>query len=156
MHFSYCELVEKIYDNLIAAQVLSASVSIVICLCVNLNEFDLISAIFFLVSAYSMSVYCIVGTQIEFAVSLLLRLYLCASLLRNLYFAVRSGVPDRFLPELARAQLRSTQIIYGDAAAGAEYENHCTARPSAAQPGHGAAGKRVGFYFGDLLAKNSI
>ncbi|XP_023170925.1 putative odorant receptor 83c [Drosophila hydei] len=63
----YCELVEKIYDNLIAAQVFAASVSIVVCLCVNLNGFHLISAIFFLVSAYSMTVYCVVGTQIEFA-----------------------------------------------------------------------------------------
>ncbi|TDG49935.1 hypothetical protein AWZ03_003711 [Drosophila navojoa] len=75
----YCELVEKIYDNLIAAQVLSASVSIVICLCVNLNEFDLISAIFFLVSAYSMSVYCIVGTQIEFAYDQVYQTVTCLS-----------------------------------------------------------------------------
>lgn len=39
-----------------------------------LTQFHLISVIYFIVSAYSMSVYCIVGTKIEYAVSVPLNL----------------------------------------------------------------------------------
>ncbi|XP_064535167.1 putative odorant receptor 83c [Drosophila montana] len=63
----YCRDIENIYHNMIAAQVLSSAISILLCFCVNLNGFHLISTIYLFISAYSMLVYCIVGSQIEYA-----------------------------------------------------------------------------------------
>lgn len=66
---SYCHSVDRIYNILFTGQVLSSAISILSTFCVILTQFHLISVIYFIVSAYSMSVYCIVGTKIEYAVS---------------------------------------------------------------------------------------
>ncbi|EDW64470.2 uncharacterized protein Dvir_GJ22402 [Drosophila virilis] len=64
---AYCRDVENTYHNMIAAQVLSSAISILLCFCVNLNGFHLISTIYLFVSTYSMLVYCVVGSQTEYA-----------------------------------------------------------------------------------------
>lgn len=66
---SYCRSVDRIYNILFTGQVLSSAISILSTFCVILTQFHLISVIYFIVSAYSMSVYCVVGTKIEYAVS---------------------------------------------------------------------------------------
>ncbi|EDV99344.1 GH13800 [Drosophila grimshawi] len=68
----YCQIVEHTFDFMIAAQVLSSAISILVCFCVNLSGFHSVSTIYLLVSAYSMLVYCIVGTQVEYAISKLI------------------------------------------------------------------------------------
>ncbi|KAH8419238.1 hypothetical protein KR222_011832, partial [Zaprionus bogoriensis] len=64
---TYCHDVERIYQILFSGQVVSSAISILSTFCVILTEFHLISVIYFMVSAYSMSVYCVVGTKIEHA-----------------------------------------------------------------------------------------
>nr|AYD60363.1 odorant receptor 83c1 [Drosophila mojavensis]AYD60367.1 odorant receptor 83c1 [Drosophila mojavensis]AYD60370.1 odorant receptor 83c1 [Drosophila mojavensis] len=132
----YCELVEKIYDNLIAAQVFAASVSIVICLCVNLNEFDLISAIFFLVSAYSMSVYCIVGTQIEFAYDQVYQTVSCLS-----WHELSCEQRKLYMMMLQRAQNMKIIVLLGI---------------TPLSLGTALQASELDFCFGNLLAKNNI
>ncbi|KAH8312228.1 hypothetical protein KR044_009877, partial [Drosophila immigrans] len=63
----YCELVDNTYHILITGQVLASAFSMLLTFCVNLSEFDLIGAIFFLVSTYKMLLFCLVGTTIEYA-----------------------------------------------------------------------------------------
>ncbi|EDW84627.2 uncharacterized protein Dwil_GK14212 [Drosophila willistoni] len=64
---SYCRYVNDLYHDLIASQVLSMAMAVMLSFCINLISFHLPSAIYFVVSAYSMVVYCILGTKIEFA-----------------------------------------------------------------------------------------
>lgn len=66
---SYCHSVDRIFNILFTGQVLSSAVSILSTFCVILTQFHLISVIYLIVSAYSMCVYCVVGTKIEYAVS---------------------------------------------------------------------------------------
>ncbi|XP_017046611.2 putative odorant receptor 83c [Drosophila ficusphila] len=62
----YCGSVNALYYELIASQVLSMALAMMLSFCINLTSFHLPSAIFFVVSAYSMSIYCILGTILEF------------------------------------------------------------------------------------------
>ncbi|KAH8295211.1 hypothetical protein KR018_008787, partial [Drosophila ironensis] len=62
----YCRNVHDLYHPLIATQVLSMAFSIMISFCINLNSFHLPSAVTLVQAAYCMSVYCIMGTKIEF------------------------------------------------------------------------------------------
>ncbi|EDW24263.1 GL23486 [Drosophila persimilis] len=64
---NYCHTVNELYHDLIATQVLSMAVAVMLSFCIILTSFHMPSAIYFLVSAYSMSVYCVLGTKIEFA-----------------------------------------------------------------------------------------
>ncbi|SPP80229.1 putative odorant receptor 83c [Drosophila guanche] len=63
----YCRTVNELYHDLIATQVLSMAVAVMLSFCIILTTFHMPSAIYFLVSAYSMSVYCVLGTKLEFA-----------------------------------------------------------------------------------------
>jgi len=60
--------VNGVYYELIATQVLSMALAMLLSFCINLSSFHMPSAIFFVVSAYGMSIYCILGTILEFAV----------------------------------------------------------------------------------------
>jgi len=60
--------VNGVYYELIATQVLSMALAMLLSFCINLASFHMPSAIFFVVSAYGMSIYCILGTILEFAV----------------------------------------------------------------------------------------
>ncbi|XP_017130585.1 putative odorant receptor 83c [Drosophila elegans] len=62
----YCRTVNALYYELIATQVLSMALAMMLSFCINLTSFHMPSAIFFVVSAYSMSIYCILGTILEF------------------------------------------------------------------------------------------
>ncbi|XP_052836182.1 putative odorant receptor 83c [Drosophila gunungcola] len=62
----YCRSVNALYYELIATQVLSMALAMMLSFCINLTSFHMPSAIFFVVSAYSMSIYCILGTILEF------------------------------------------------------------------------------------------
>ncbi|KAH8288358.1 hypothetical protein KR054_001593 [Drosophila jambulina] len=62
----YCRKVNAIYHELIATQVLSMGISMMICFSINLSGFNISPAIYFVVSAYSMSIYCFLGTKLEF------------------------------------------------------------------------------------------
>ncbi|XP_016993967.1 putative odorant receptor 83c [Drosophila takahashii] len=62
----YCRTVNGLYYELIATQVLSMALAMMLSFCINLSSFHMPSAIFFVVSAYSMSIYCILGTILEF------------------------------------------------------------------------------------------
>ncbi|XP_017082086.2 putative odorant receptor 83c [Drosophila eugracilis] len=62
----YCRMVNALYYELIATQVLSMALAMMLSFCINLASFHMPSAIFFVVSAYSMSIYCILGTILEF------------------------------------------------------------------------------------------
>ncbi|KAH8251831.1 hypothetical protein KR038_009169 [Drosophila bunnanda] len=66
MNFSYCRTVNAIYHELIATQVLSMGISMMISFSINLSGFNLSLATFFVISAYSMSIYCFLGTKLEF------------------------------------------------------------------------------------------
>ncbi|XP_030556955.1 putative odorant receptor 83c [Drosophila novamexicana] len=59
LFIAYCRDVENTYHNMIAAQVLSSAISILLCFCVSLNGFHMISTIYLFVSTYSMLVYCV-------------------------------------------------------------------------------------------------
>nr|XP_016935913.1 putative odorant receptor 83c [Drosophila suzukii] len=63
----YCRTVNSVYYELIATQVLSMALAMLLSFCINLSSFHMPSAIFFVVSAYGMSIYCILGTILEFA-----------------------------------------------------------------------------------------
>ncbi|KAH8383652.1 hypothetical protein KR009_009824 [Drosophila setifemur] len=63
----YCRTVNDLYHDLIATQVLSMAAAVMLSFCIVLISFHLPSAIYFVVSAYSMSVYCILGTKIDYA-----------------------------------------------------------------------------------------
>ncbi|EDV47985.1 putative odorant receptor 83c [Drosophila erecta] len=62
----YCRAINALYYELIATQVLSMALAMMLSFCINLTSFHMPSAIFFVVSAYSMSIYCILGTILEF------------------------------------------------------------------------------------------
>ncbi|XP_020817911.1 putative odorant receptor 83c [Drosophila serrata] len=62
----YCRTVNAIYHELIATQVLTMGISMMISFSINLSGFNLSLAIFFVISAYSMSIYCFLGTKLEF------------------------------------------------------------------------------------------
>ncbi|XP_044313014.1 putative odorant receptor 83c [Drosophila rhopaloa] len=62
---NYCRTVNGLYYELIATQVLSMALAMMLSFCINLSSFHMPSAIFFVVSAYSMSIYCILGTILE-------------------------------------------------------------------------------------------
>ncbi|KAH8347034.1 hypothetical protein KR059_004444 [Drosophila kikkawai] len=62
----YCRTVNAIYYELIATQVLTMAISVMIGFSINLSGFNLSVAIFCVISAYSMSIYCILGTKLEF------------------------------------------------------------------------------------------
>ncbi|XP_039493010.1 putative odorant receptor 83c [Drosophila santomea] len=62
----YCRAINALYYELIATQVLSMALAMMLSFCINLSSFHMPSAIFFVVSAYSMSIYCILGTILEF------------------------------------------------------------------------------------------
>ncbi|EDV43741.1 uncharacterized protein Dana_GF18630 [Drosophila ananassae] len=63
----YCRSVNKLYNPLITTQVLAMAYEIMASFCINLNGFHSPSAINFVLAAYCMSVYCVMGTKIEFA-----------------------------------------------------------------------------------------
>ncbi|ALC46419.1 Or83c, partial [Drosophila busckii] len=63
----YCYDVNKLYYNLITTQVLTAGIGTLSTVVVILGGFHLISGIYFLVSVYSMFVYCVMGTKIVYA-----------------------------------------------------------------------------------------
>ncbi|KAH8341750.1 hypothetical protein KR074_010427 [Drosophila pseudoananassae] len=63
----YCRRVNNLYNPLITTQVLAMAYEILATFCINLNGFHIPSAINFLLAAYCMSVYCVMGTQIEFS-----------------------------------------------------------------------------------------
>ncbi|KAH8243638.1 hypothetical protein KR032_009041 [Drosophila birchii] len=62
----YCRTVNAIYYELIATQVLTMGISMMISFSINLSGFNLSLAVFFVISAYSMSIYCFLGTKLEF------------------------------------------------------------------------------------------
>ncbi|KAH8347033.1 hypothetical protein KR059_004443 [Drosophila kikkawai] len=63
---NYCSTVNAIYHELIDTQVIAMALSMLLSFCLILSGFNLSLAVFFVVAAYSMSVYCFLGTIIEF------------------------------------------------------------------------------------------
>ncbi|KAH8347032.1 hypothetical protein KR059_004442 [Drosophila kikkawai] len=66
---NYCSKVNALYYELIASQVIAMAMSVLLSFCLNLSSFNLSLALYFVVSAYSMTIYCFLGTVIEFSVS---------------------------------------------------------------------------------------
>ncbi|KAH8288682.1 hypothetical protein KR054_007731 [Drosophila jambulina] len=62
----YCRTVNAIYHELISTQVIAMALSMLLSFCLNLGGFNLSLAVYFVISAYSMSIYCFLGTIIEF------------------------------------------------------------------------------------------
>ncbi|XP_017016687.1 putative odorant receptor 83c [Drosophila kikkawai] len=64
---NYCSKVNALYYELIASQVIAMAMSVLLSFCLNLSSFNLSLALYFVVSAYSMTIYCFLGTVIEFS-----------------------------------------------------------------------------------------